>query len=584
MANTVFEFDEFKLDCGRFELYRSGRSLKLEKKPMDLLILLAESDGQLVSRDEIAQRLWDREVFVDTEHGINTAIRKIRQALRDDPERPRFVQTVTGKGYRFVSTLEVRRSLTEEGEVATQPAVAAPDAIPSQNPPVNQALLPGKKESPHSRFPFWLTTLAGLTAVVFLVVAVIVVRRGSSKLVAHDAGPKIRSLAVLPLDNLSGEPGQDYLAEGMTDELTTMLAKNSTLRVISRTSVMQYKGVHRPLPDIARELGVDGILEGSVARAGSKVHMTIQLIQASSDTHLWAESYDRDGNDLVSLPREAAQTIAKQLNRAVLQAPPARFVSPDAHDAYLRGEYLWFMDKNDEAGEYFRKATELQPDYALGWSGLSRYYGAGAADGFLNPAESLPQEEAAAVKSVELDDSLAEAHQVMGAAFFFNRWDWTRAQAETARAIELDPKFAEAYHFQAKILAALNRHQEAIAMQKKAMELDPFERPWAMAWSLDLAREYDAAINDVQQRLEPDTHNQTMRWLLYDCYRRKGAEKEAGQELEKLILLFWGPKIPVSTVRRTFEQGGYKALVRWQLSDAESGPQRTMSRPSIWLP
>ena len=157
---------------------------------------------------------------------------------------------------------------------------------------------------------------------------------------------------------------REYIADGMTDELTTMLAKNSTLRVISRTSVMQYKGVHRPLPEIARELGVDGILEGSVERTGDKVHMTIQLIQAQSDTHVWAESYDRDANDVVSLPREAAQTIAKKLNSAAPQTSPQRYVNPEAHDAYLRGQYVWFAGKNEGAGKYFRKATELQPDYA----------------------------------------------------------------------------------------------------------------------------------------------------------------------------------------------------------------------------
>jgi TolB-like protein/DNA-binding winged helix-turn-helix (wHTH) protein len=581
MPSTVFEFDEFKLDSGRFELYRSGRSLKLERKPMELLILLAESEGQLVSRTEIAERLWDREVFVDTEHGINTAIRKIRQVLRDDPEQPRFVQTVTGKGYRFVPTVEVRRTSTEEVEENSQPPAVAPDAvarpdafpipnaIPREDQPANHTPLPNEAVTPHSSIPLWVAALGGLAAIVVLVVAILLAKRGLGKLLAHGAEPTIRSLAILPLDNLSGDPGQDYFADGMTDELTTMLAKNSTLRVISRTSVMQYKGVHRPLPEIARELGVDGVLEGSVARSGDKVHMTIQLIQAPSDTHLWAESYDRDANDVVSLPRETAQTIAKQLKSAVPQSPPTpRLVSPEAHDAYLRGRYLWFTGPNEKAGPYFKKATELQPDYAPGWAGLSVYYGGGTVEGDLNPEESLGPEEAAAIKAITLDDSLAEGHLAMSGAFFLVHWDWARAETEINRANELDPNLAEAYHFHAKILAALNRHQEAIAVQKKASELDPFERPWAMALSLREARLYDAAISDIQHLLEADPKIPWAHWFLYDSYRRKGMEKEAAQELEKTFL-FGDDKAPAASVRHAFQQGGYKAVVRWQLSDAK---------------
>ncbi len=576
MPSTIFEFDEFRLDCGRFELYRLGRSLKLERKPMELLILLAENEGNLVSRVEIAQRLWNREVFVDTEHGINTAVRKIRQVLRDDPEQPRFVQTVTGKGYRFVSRLEVYRSATEEAAETVQPAAEASAALPTQNPSASHIPLPPETEASRSRFPLWAAILGG-SAVLALMLAVLLATHGWGKLLVNGAAPNIRSLAVLPLDNFSGEPGQDYLAAGMTDELITMLAKNSTLRVASRTSVMQYKGAHRPLPEIARELRVDGVLEGSVARSGNKVHVAIQLIEASSDTHLWADSYDRDADDMISLPREAAQAIAKHLNSAV-QVPEPRFVSSEAHDAYLRGRYLWFSTDDEKSGAYFKKATELQPDYALGWSGLADYYGAGAIEGQLNPEEVIPLQEAAAVKAITLDDSLAEGHLAMSAAFLVDRWDWTRAQAEVARAIALDPRFAEAYHFQGKIFSALNRHQEAIASQKKATELDPFARPWAMSLVLREAREYDAAINDLQQRLEANPSQAQLVWPLYLAYRNKGAEKEAVQELERALTL-WGDQTSAAIVRRAFEQGGYRAVVRYQLSDAKKKSSRHYVSP-----
>jgi TolB-like protein/DNA-binding winged helix-turn-helix (wHTH) protein len=574
VAVTVFKFGDFKLDCDRFELYRAGRSLKLERKPMELLVLLATKNGHLVTRTEIAQRLWDKEVFVDTEHGINTAIRKIREVLDDDPAQSRFVQTVTGKGYRFTGSIaEVPPSSTEGqnpppsaenrnriGDIAPAPAM----------PPAKFPIPPGNAESlsdvkaQHSRNPrlrFWLAASA-----VLVLVAVIGAGSRSLRDRSRDraAVPKIGSLAVLPLDNLSGDRSQDYFADGMTDELTTMLAKNSMLRVVSRTSVMQYKGVHRPLPEIARELGVDGILEGSVTRTGDKVHMTIQLIQASSDAHVWAESYDRSANDVVSLPREAAQTIAKKLNSAVLQSTPQRYVNPEAHDAYMHGRYLWFLADNEEAGKYLRKATELQPDYAPGWAGLSMYYAEGAFDGTIRPEDSLPRQAAAAVKAVELDDSFPEAHLAMGVAMFL-KWNWAGADQEFDRAIELDPEFAEAYNYRSKLRVALNRNDEAIEAAKKAMEINPFETPSGLAHAYFSVRQYDAAINDANQRLEGLPQNASLHWALWEAYRRKGALKEAAQEWETRLQLR-GYSDKAASIRRAVAEGGYKSLLREQLS------------------
>jgi TolB-like protein/DNA-binding winged helix-turn-helix (wHTH) protein len=561
VAVSVFKFGDFKLDCDRFELYRGGRTLKLERKPMELLVLLAAKNGHLVTRAEIAEHLWDREVFVDTEHGINTAIRKIREVLQDDPAKSRFVQTVTGKGYRFIgSVIEIPQSPVENQSISDTNTVPAP---PGPVPASDDA------ESARARNSLrgWLYPVGTAAAFALMILIVSLGARGfRARSINRATPPKISSLAVLPLDNLSGDPGQNYFADGMTDELTTMLAKNSTLRIVSRTSVMQYKGAHRPLPQIARELGVDGILEGSIARSDGKVHMTIQLIQASSDTHVWAESYDREANDVVSLPREAAETIAKKLNSAALQPNPVRYVNPEAHDAYLRGRYLWFMEKNEEAGKYFRKATELQPDYALGWSGLSTYYGVGAIEGIMSPGEALKQEEAMARKAVELDDSLPEAHLSLGAAIFMNRWDWQQADQELARAIELNPRYAEAYHFRSKIYAALNRTEETIEAEKKATELDPFERPFAMALAYLSVRQYDAAINAARQRLETLPQDLSLHWDLYEAYRRKGAEKESAQELEKLMLLS-GSRESAANVRHAFEQGGDKAVIHWQLDN-----------------
>ena len=581
VAFRVFAFGDFKVDCDRFELSRAGRALKLERKPMELLILLAAGNGHLITRTEIIESLWDSEVFVDTEHGINTAIRKIRQVLGDDPENPRFVQTVTGKGYRFIAPIaSVEHSLSGEQSPFSQAkasplevggAAAAPlptTASPTQSQTVLNAsqhsdTTPGNARI--SRLILWTTAFAA--AVVLAIIAVSPAARGlAARFIGLSARPEIRSLAVLPLDNLSGDPSQDYFADGMTDELITMLAKNSTLRVVSRTSVMQYKGVRRPLPEIARALGVDGILEGSIARSGEKVHMTIQLIHAPSDTHLWAESYDRDAGNIVSLPNEASKTIAKRLNSAVSISASQRYVNPEAHDAYLRGRYLWYAGQYAKSFEYFKKATELQPDYAPGWSGLAMYYGASAIDGQKSPAETLEAGEEAATKAVQLDDTLPEAHLTLCAMIFANRWDWTGSDQECKRAIELNPAFAEAYHFRAKILAALNHNQEAIEAQKKATELDPFARPFALAYSYQLARQYDAALTDALQRQDSTPNDWGLHWILYVTYRCKGMYKEATTELEKMLTL-QGDEASVAIVRRVFQQGGYKALVRWQLGD-----------------
>ena len=565
MPVTIFEFGDLRLDCSRFELWRAGRSLKLERKPMELLILLATREGDLVTRAEIAERLWGSEVFVDTEHGINTAIRKIRQTLRDDPDQPRFVQTVMGKGYRFIGSI----SKAQLPPPVLHPEPAAPGAIdvaatvPTPQSSISETGVPSHRP----RLRPWL--LIGASALVLCCITAFALRaRWSRERSARAANPNIQSIAVLPLDNLSGDPAQNYFADGITDELTTMLAKNSTLHVVSRTSAMQYKGAHRPLREIAQALGVDGILEGSVERSDGKVHMTIQLIQASTDTHLWADSYERDANDAVTLPSEAAEAIAKRLNSAVAPPASARYVNPEAHDAYLHGHYLWFSGQNDKAGEYFRKATELQPDYAPGWSGLSIYYGAGAVDGLLDPRTALPAQDVAARKAVILDDALPEAHLAMAATYWLHSWDLARADQEVLRAIELDPKFAEAHHLRAKILGALNRHQEAIAEQKIATELDPFSRPYALPLSYVLARQYDAAITDGLQRLESTPNDATLQGVLSWAYRCKGMHKEAMQRLGPYFLL-QGDKSSAEGVRRAFEQGGYNAVVRWGISDTE---------------
>lgn len=562
----LFEFDRFSLDCDRYELLRSGRPLKLEKIPMELLILLLEKEGRLVTRDEIVDRLWGKDVFLDTEHGINTAIRKIRNVLRDDPERPRFVQTVTGRGYRFVAPIKLIPQ--ERGNGSYKGAeLAPPDAAQKQRDLQTPSAVP-RSHHPVSD----LARKAALVLVGAIGIAGILVglnlRGVRQRWFARAGETRIHSLAVLPLENLSGDPAQEYFADGMTDELITMLARNSGLRVISRTSAMQYQKVHRPLPDIARELGVDSILEGSVSRTANRVHINVQLIFAPTDTHLWAESYDRDLSDVISLQSELAQTIARQVGVTASSASPKleKRISPEAHDAYLMGRYYWFADDYEKSRQYFQKAIDQQPDYAAAWSGLADSYGGKAVSGETRPEDVMPQGDDAARKAVALDDSLPEAHNTMAAFYLVYRWDLQRAERESARALELNPGFAEGHHLRGYVLQALNRTDEAVQEQRKAIELDPFARPWELAYALMRARQFDAALTEARLRSQAQPDSASLREALAAAYWLKGREKEAAQEWEMSHQLAGDTKTARS-IHLAFQRGGAKGVFEFQLSD-----------------
>ena len=535
---------------------------------MELLILLASREGQLVTRTEIADRLWASEVFVDTEHGINTAIRKLRYLLRDDPDHPQFIQTVVGMGYRFIAPITTVQKPSSEavppGAASMEPA--ALDPIQPREAISPEALIgvpaPSLSTS-NPRFPAWI----GLTALAALLITIPMVTVGAhplgERLLHRNQQPVISSLAVLPLDNLSGDSSQDYFADGMTDELITMLAKESSLRIVSRTSVMQYRGARRPLPEIAQALHADAILEGSVSRSAGQVHMTLQLIRADTDSHLWADSYQRDAND-VALPDEAAKAIANQLHRAVPAVKAVRYVSPAAHDAYLHGNYLWFGDHMEESGAWFQKAIDLQPDYALAWTGLADYYGEGIVADALDPRTSIVPEEQAAQRALALDPDLPQAHQAMAAMFLIDRWDWADADREILRAISLDPQNSELYYLRACGLKAVNRQAEAIELGKKTMELDPFSRPYALAGFYEGARQFDAALKEIRLRLEANPNNLDLLGLEMDTLRRMGNYKEAVDVWAKWHILTGDPKSAVN-LRRAWDRGGARGFVRWQL-------------------
>lgn len=552
-TENMIRFGLFELDLKSGQLSKNGSRIRIPQQPVQLLIMLLERPDEVVTREQLRQRLWSPDTFVDFDHGLNKSVQKLRDALGDSADSPRFIETIPRVGYRFIAPV-VRPGAQEPGERKEGPF--APEPVSDQSASISQT-------KPRTN-PVGLL-LAGCVAALLIGIGWLAHRKQERE---RQVAP-ILSLAVIPLDNLSGDHLQDYFADGMTDELTTMLAKDSTLRIVSRTSAMQYKSVHRPLPEIAQALGVDGVVEGSVERSGDKVHMTLQLIQGASDTHVWAESYDQDANNMASLTDQAAMAIARKTNSAVAVRSPARYVNPEAHDAYMRGEYFWHSENHsDKAKYYFQKAVELQPDYASGWVGLSQYYGSSMLNGRMNPREGLAPMEAAAQKAVELDGSLADAHIALCGSIFLRERDWARADRECVRAIDLDPKYQSAYHMRARLFGAVNRHDEGIAQEKIATELDPSGDQWGLARSYLWARKYDLGIVDARLRLESSPGNAQTLEILAALYRCKGMYKEAAQAWEAMLSAR-GDEVSASSVRRAFAEGGYTAVIRWKLADLE---------------
>jgi tetratricopeptide (TPR) repeat protein len=312
-----------------------------------------------------------------------------------------------------------------------------------------------------------------------------------------------------------------------------------------------------------------------VSRSANQVHMTLQLIRADTDSHLWADSYQRDAND-VGLPDEAAKAIAKQLHRAVPAVKAIRYVNPAAHDAYLHGNYLWFGERMEESGPWFRKAIDLQPDYALAWAGLADYYGEGIAGDVLDPRISIVPEEQAAERALELDPNLPQAHQAMGAMFLIDRWDWADADREILRAISLDPQNSELYYLRACVLQADNRNAEAIDLGKKAMEIDPFLRPYVLASIYEGARQFDAALAEIRLRLEANPNNLDLLGTEMDTLRRMGNYKEAVDVWARWHILMGDPQSAAS-LRRAWDRNGARGFVRWQLG------RRLLQSKSIYI-
>lgn len=541
-------FGPYSLDLRSGELRKFDTKIKMGEQSFRILSLLLEADGEMVTREELRSQLWPGDTFVDFDHGLNSAVQRLRDCLSDAADKPRWIQTVPRRGYRFI------------GQVDWRPKEESVPAASAENNAPQSATRSVAAENTTRRW-------AAATLVVLMAAGITLAYRLYRQSEKRQVARSIRSIAVLPLENLSGDPEQDYFADGMTDELTTMLAKNRSLRVVSRTSAMQYKSVHRPLRDIAAELGVDGILEGSVARTANRVHLNVQLIHAPTDTHVWAETYDRDLESAFSLPQELAQTVAKEVKTATAGAVPQHYINPEAHDAYLRGRYFWFVGNDQRSQEYFEKAIQIQPDYAAAWAGLADSYAIRAIDNECPAKNVMSLIQSAAQKAAALNDSLPYAHHVLAAWNLFFAWDLPRADAESRRSIELDPTIAEQHHLHSYVLLAMNRNDAALQEQERATELDPFVRSWGLGHAFLQLRQFDAAINELRMRADASPNEAWLHFNLSAAYRYKGVWNDSERELEKALRL-GGQPAAADSAHRAFAKGGNKALQQWALSDA----------------
>jgi TolB-like protein/DNA-binding winged helix-turn-helix (wHTH) protein len=483
-------FGPFEADLTSHELRHDGSKIKLQEMPFQVLAILLEHPGELVTREEFRQRLWPSDTFVDFEHSINTAVKKLREALQDDPDRPRYIETLPKLGYRFIAPLS---------QVQIEPEAAA-HLVPNHSdvsPPVPPLRM---------RFRSYGVLVGAMLLVGVLLIGLNVGgvrdRLWRQRSFRSGLSLQINSLAVLPLQNLSNDPDQEYFADGLTDALITDLGKVSGLRVISRTSAMSYKKTSKPLPQIARELNVDAFVEGTVLRSGNQIRVTVQLVRASPEEHLWSERYERDVADVISLEKQLAVAIAHEITGHLSTAEETalstnRTTNPKAYDAYLRGRYLW-NDRTQQAasgaGAYFEQALREDPNFALAYSGLADYYTVSWGSWV-----DVPRGETYARKAVELRPELAETHASLGISAQY-RCNFPEAGKELKRAVELNPNYAMGHHWYAIHLFTLGRLNDALAENDRARRLDPFSLPinFYRTNILGAMRQYDQALEQAE--------------------------------------------------------------------------------------
>ena len=575
-------FDEgYELDLRLRRLRRGLHAIRLERIPLEILVLLIERKGGIVTRDEIVSRVWGSSAFLDTDNSIRGAIRKLRQALKDDAERPRFIQTVTGQGYRFIASValpEDERLVSAPEPGASTVATARP-ILESESGVLSHRHGPSPEEAPQDQ-PAGRTTISEirrrrwharkwiyLGAACLLIIAGIGAYNLTRRHFTRASSPRITSLAVLPLKNLSGDPAQEYFADGMTEEVIGRLAMIRGLRVISRTSVMQFKDTKLLAPEIAKTLGVEALVEGSVIREGSRIRVHAQLIRASTDEHFWSETYDRELGDALTLESEVAQSIAKKVEVTVsgeehTKLAATRPVSPDVYEIYLKGLSTAGNSRADCETRiaYFEEAIKRDPTFAPAYVGLARGYDrlgtifVGAAP----PSETRPQVIRLAQKALELDPDLPEAHVLLGETYM-SLWRWSEAETEFRRAFDLNPNNPAASGGLNEWLLCHGRIEEALVWARRRRELDPLGASGDIGWTLFVAHRYEEAIHEFRNDLAVKPDHGGNLWQLGFVLICIHQPNEAIPVLEKAVSVTGGSPGVIGTLIWAYAHAGRRA-------------------------
>jgi TolB-like protein/DNA-binding winged helix-turn-helix (wHTH) protein/Tfp pilus assembly protein PilF len=598
--------DGYELDLGAYELRRDGRALKLPRIPMEVLRLLLERRGNLVTREEIIERIWGREVFVDTDNSINAAIRRVRQVLNDDADEPHFIQTVPAKGYRFIAAVTEMGLIAGNSSASAEEAAAvetvrmpegiSPDQISPDQISPDQARLTAVSQPPAETKNLGLRRWAIGPTIALLLVTAVGVHAGWFRRPVSTLPPPRVLLAVLPFENLTGDAGQEYFSDGMTEEMITQLGglDPEHLGVIARTSVMHYKRSQEQLQQIARELGVQYVLEGSVRRDGERVRITAQLIQMKDQTHLWARQYDREPKDVLVVQSEIAKQIAGEIQRSLGEhGPIAPIPQPtlsaeafEAYNLYLKGQYFWnkrTVEGFQEAIGYFRQAIDKDPNYARAYAGLAASYTLIGTYTGAPAAESASLARAAALRALQLDDSLPEAHAALALIVQNHDYDWQTAEKEFKRAIELNPNYATGHHWYAEHLAWQGRFDEALRESERARQLDPLSLIIAVdnGAILYYSRRYDRAIAQFTtvRELDPSFPRTA---IIFAAYVQKGMFAEAEVDIEKHMPgdnpWHW------SSLAYTYGRAGNQAQAEHALKKLLDLNQRQLVDPTLIVP
>ena len=561
VSESSVHFENFELDLCTGELYRNGEKLRIRGHPVEVLSILLEHPGELVTRETFHKRLWPGNTFVDFEQILNNSIAKLRDALGDRAEKPHFIETLPRLGYRFIAPVQNQKP--------PSPVVQFPRLALS----LPQAQASDEERTPGQRFTLLKPTAIAIA--LFLAVAAVAYLAFRWQL---PTASKIHRIAVLPLVNTSVDPKEDYFADGMTDRLITELSQFNSWEVISRTSVMHYKGSTEALPQIANELSADRIIEGTVQRSGSRVRITAQLIDAERDAHIWSGAFERDMTDVLALQAEIASAIAERTSitltsqeRARLQSPHK--VVPAAYDAFLTGKYLFELSKFKEAAEYFEKATTADPNFALAFSYFAE------AEGMLYSNLETPRMEnprveiarRAAQRAMQLDPNLAEAHINAGDWKFFASWDWSAGEAEFRKAYEMDPHSENAEWHYALCLDALRRWDESIAVFKQAIRVDPFSRllQLGLLSALVHAHRYDEAGVQFKEILKIAPESPNPYWTIGAMYEDMRREKESAAAYLKAGELAGFTSAQTKALQQAFEIGGLRGYWRKRLEMRE---------------